>query len=87
MSKPELLNIENTIKLGTLICTACTLYFAIKSDLRDLSTQKHYEVEHLQYQITELRDCCDKKQSNNRQTFALRNEAILPNNIELLDDK
>jgi hypothetical protein len=50
--------------------------------MRDLSTQKHYEIEHLQYQITELKECCNNKRSDNEQRFAFKHEAVLPSSIE-----
>ena len=55
---------------------------AIKSDIRDMKTEKHFEIEHLQYQVTELKDCCNNKRSERRIVFNDR-AAILPNGIEI----
>jgi len=78
----ELLTLENGIKLGGLIIAFVLQYAAIKSDIRDLNTQKHYEVEHLQYQLTELKDCCNDRKKENRIVFN-DHAAILPNGIEI----
>lgn len=81
----QLLNFENVVKLSTLIVVVLTNYFATKSDIRDLTTEKKFQVEHLQYQITELNDCCNNKQ--NKQVVFNQTQAILPNGINLENDK
>jgi hypothetical protein len=78
----EILTIENGIKLGGLIIAFILQYAAIKSDIRDMKTEKHFEIEHLQYQISELKDCCNNKRSERRIVFNDR-AAILPNGIEI----
>ena len=78
----ELLTLENGIKLSGLIIAFILQYAAIKSDIRDLNTQKHYEVEHLQYQITELKDCCNGHRNEKRIVFN-DHVAIVPNGIEI----
>ena len=50
----ELASLENKIKLITFAAGLMSMYFAIKSDIRELYTEKRYEVEHLQYQIEEI---------------------------------
>ena len=58
----ELASLENKIKLMTFAAGLMSMYFAIKSDIRELYTEKRYEVEHLQYQIEEIKqDCCNEK--------------------------
>ena len=58
----QLATLENGVKFGTLMISVLSLYFAIKSDIRELYTEKHYEIEHLQYQIEEIKaDCCGEK--------------------------
>jgi len=78
----ELLTLENGIKLCGLIIAFILQYAAIKSDIRDLNTQKHYEVEHLQYQITELNYCCNGRKRDNQIVFN-DHVAIVPNGIEI----
>lgn len=85
MAQSNLLNIDSAIKLGGLLIALTGHYYLIKSDLRELGTEKKYEVEHLQYQITELKDCCNNKH-NSRNIVMNNKEAILSNGIELRDD-
>lgn len=84
--KINLATLENGIKLGGLIIAFVLQYAAIKSDLRDLNTQKHYEIEHLQYQLTELKDCCNGK---NKENMIVLNDhvAIVPNGIEIENER
>lgn len=81
-SEKQILSTENIIKLmsGTLMLSG--LYFAIKSDIRELATEKKYEVQQLQYQITELKECCKGKRSNDKQLVFNNREAILPQGLE-----
>ena len=78
----ELLTLENGIKLGGLIIAFVLQYAAIKSDIRDMNTEKKYQIDHLQYQITELKDCCNGRKRDNQIVFNDR-AAILPNGIEI----
>ena len=79
----QLASLENKIKFATFIGGLMSMYFAIKSDIRELYTEKHYEVEHLQYQINEIKaDCCDEKRKQN-QIFLKQHDAILPNETKL----
>lgn len=79
----QLASLENKIKLATFAVGLLSTYFAIKSDIRELYTEKHYEVEHLQYQINEIKeDCCDEKSKQNQITLK-QHEAILPNETKL----
>ena len=78
----ELASLENKVKFVTLIGGFMSLYFAIKSDIRELYTEKHYEVEHLQYQVTELKDCCNGRKRDNQIVFN-DHVAIVPNGIEI----
>lgn len=41
----ELASLENKIKLVTFVVGLLSTYFAIKSDIRELYTEKRYEVE------------------------------------------
>jgi hypothetical protein len=86
-SRKELLSVENGAKLLTLIVGGCSLYFAIKSDIRDLTTSKHFENEHLQYQINELKYCCGAKKRKENDEYVFNQRAITPNKIELEDER
>jgi len=76
-----MLNTENAIKLVTFVAGLSSMYYAIKSDIREINTEKHYEIEHLQYQINEIKqNCCD---DTRRKSFAIdikQPEAIKPKN-------
>ena len=76
-----MLNTENAIKLVTFVAGLSSMYYAIKSDIREINTEKHYEIEHLQYQINEIKEnCCD---DTRRKSFAIdikQPEAIKPKN-------
>ena len=76
-----MLNTENAIKLITFVAGLSSMYYAIKSDIREINTEKHYEIEHLQYQINEIKqNCCD---DTRRKSFAIdikQPEAIKPKN-------
>jgi hypothetical protein len=86
MTAPKsLLNFENIVKLSTLIVVVLTNYYATKSDIRNLNTEKHFEITHIQYQLDELKDCCNEKQP--KQIVMNRNEAILPNGLNFEDVK
>lgn len=78
----EILTIENGIKYAMLLLTMSGFYYKQVSDIRDITTQKHYEIEHLQYQVTELKDCCNDKRNERRIVFN-DHAAILPNGIEI----
>jgi len=80
--KKEILSIENGIKLGSLIIAFLLQYAAIKSDIRDLNTEKKYQIEHIQYQLTELKECCNNKKNAPKFTYK-EHRAILPNGIEI----
>jgi len=43
----ELASLENKIKLMTFAAGLMSMYFAIKSDIRELYTEKRYEVEQI----------------------------------------
>ena len=76
-----MLNTENAIKLVTFVAGLSSMYYAIKSDIREINTEKHYEIENLQYQINEIKEnCCD---DTRRKSFAIdikQPEAIKPKN-------
>ena len=76
-----MLNTENAIKLTTFVAGLSSMYYAIKSDIREINTEKHYEIEHLQYQINEIKEnCCD---DTRRKSFAIdikQPEAVKPKN-------
>jgi hypothetical protein len=76
-----MLNTENAIKLVTFVAGLSSMYYAIKSDIREINTEKHYEIEHLQYQINEIKEnCCD---DTRRKSFAIdikQPEAVKPKN-------
>jgi hypothetical protein len=81
----ELASLENKIKLLTFAGGLVANYFLIKSDIRELYTEKHYEIEHLQYQIEEIKaDCCDEKSKENNFTYK-QPEAILPNETKIIE--
>jgi len=81
----EILTIENGIKYAMLLFTLSGFYYKQSSDIRELGTEKRYEIEHLQYQLTELKDCCNDK--HNKIVMNVRREAILPNGIEFETEK
>jgi hypothetical protein len=56
----EVLTFENLIKYAVLLCTLTGFYYKQSSDIRDLGTEKKFQIEYLQYQITELKNCCGK---------------------------
>lgn len=78
----EILTIENGIKYAMLLFTMAGFYYKQSSDIRELGTEKKYEIEHLQYQLTELKDCCNGRNSN-RMVYNSHREAIVPNGIEI----
>lgn len=45
-----------------------------------------YEIKHLQYQLTELQECCNGKRNNQKQLVFNNREAILPNGIDENDN-
>lgn len=79
----QLATLENGIKFGTLMVSVLSLYFAIKSDIRELYTEKHYEVEHLQYQIEELKDCCGEKSKEQSKMVYKQKDAVLPTETKI----
>jgi len=79
----ELASLENKIKLMTFAAGLMSMYFAIKSDIRELYTEKRYEVEHLQYQIEELKSDCLGEKSNENKIVYKQMEAILPSKTEI----
>ena len=81
----ELGSLENKIKLFTFVGGLMANYFLIKSDIRELYTEKHYEIEHLQYQIEEIKaDCCDEKKTATGFVYK-QPEAILPNETKIIE--
>lgn len=79
----ELASLENKIKLVTFAAGLMSMYFAIKSDIRELYTEKRYEVEHLQYQIEEIKaDCCDEK-SKGKKIIYKEQMAVMPNETKI----
>ena len=82
----EILTFENLIKYAVLLCTLTGFYYKQSSDIRDVTTQKHYEIEHLQYQLTELKDCCSGSNNKGRHLSYNNRSAIIPNSIELQDE-
>ncbi len=80
----ELASLENKIKLLTFAAGLMSMYFAIKSDIRELYTEKRYEVEHLQYQIEEIKqDCCDEKSKEKNKIVYKEQAAVLPNETKI----
>ena len=80
----QLATLENGVKFGTLMVSVLSLYFAIKSDIRELYTEKHYEVEHLQYQINEIKaDCCGEKSKEQPKMVYKQKDAILPSETKI----
>jgi hypothetical protein len=79
----ELASLENKIKLVTFAAGLMSMYFAIKSDIRELYTEKRYEVEHLQYQIEEIKaDCCDEK-SKSKKIIYKEQMAVIPSETKI----
>jgi hypothetical protein len=80
----ELSTLENKIKLLTFAAGLMSMYFAIKSDIRELYTEKRYEVEHLQYQIEEIKqDCCDEKSKEKSKIVYKEQAAVMPNETKI----
>ena len=80
----ELSTLENKIKLVTFAAGLMSMYFAIKSDIRELYTEKRYEVEHLQYQIEEIKqDCCDEKSKEKSKIVYKEQAAVMPNETKI----
>jgi len=80
----ELSTLENKIKLLTFAAGLMSMYFAIKSDIRELYTEKRYEVEHLQYQIEEIKqDCCDEKSKEKTKIVYKEQAAVMPNETKI----
>jgi hypothetical protein len=84
-AQKQLLNFENVVKLSTLIVVVLTNYYATKSDIRDLTTEKRFEITHIQYQLDELKDCCNERQP--KQIVFNQPKAILPNGINLENEQ
>jgi len=81
----ELGSLENKIKLFTFVGGLMANYFLIKSDIRELYTEKHYEIEHLQYQVNEIKaDCCDEKSKETGFVYK-QPEAILPPETKIIE--
>ena len=80
----QIATLENGVKFGTLMVSVLSLYFAIKSDIRELYTEKHYEVEHLQYQIEEIKaDCCGEKSKEQSKMVYKQKDAVLPSETKI----
>jgi len=79
LTDKTVISMENGIKFAGFIIALTIQYSLIKSDIRDLATEKKFQVEHLQYQITELKDCCNNKK--NKQISFNNREAILPSGL------
>ena len=80
----ELSTLENKVKLLTFTAGLMANYFLIKSDIRELYTEKRYEVEHLQYQIEEIKaDCCDEKSKEKNKIVYKEQAAVLPNETKI----
>lgn len=84
-AEKPLLNLENVVKLGTLVVVVLANYYATKSDIRDLTTEKRFEITHIQYQLDELKDCCNERQP--KQIVFNQPKAILPNGINLENEQ
>ncbi len=56
----------------------------LKSDIRNILTEKKYEIEHLQYQITELKKCCNGT-TNDKTMVYNQPMAIMPNKLKELE--
>ncbi len=85
----ELVTLENGVKLGVLATfgiAIMTFLSDIKQDIALLKQGSVYEVKSLQYQITELQDCCNGKRSRDKQLVFNNREAILPNGIDENDN-
>jgi hypothetical protein len=81
----EVLTFENLIKYAVLLCTLTGFYYKQSSDIRDLGTEKKFQIEYLQYQITELKNCCGKNGTDRHLSYNNRS-AIIPNSIEFQDE-
>lgn len=77
--------LENTVKLTVLsafFVGIITYLTDIKQDIALIKQASIYEVKDLQYQITELKDCCNNRKKDNQIVFNDR-VAIVPNGIEI----
>ncbi len=79
----EMLTLENSVKLAVLLgffYNITTGIDSIKSDILLIKQGNIYEVQQLQYQITELKGCCDNRKT--KQIVMNTHEAIMPSEIE-----
>ena len=84
-SKSNFFTLENIVKLSVLsvfFVGIITYLTDIKQDIALIKQASVYEVKDLQYQITELKDCCNGRKRENRIVFNDR-AAILPHGIEI----
>lgn len=83
--KQNFFTLENTVKLTVLsafFVGIITYLTDIKQDIALIKQASVYEVKDLQYQITELKDCCNNRKRENRIVFN-DHVAIVPNGIEI----
>jgi len=83
----DILTFENLIKYAVLLFTLAGFYYKQSSDIRELGTEKKFQIEHLQFQITEIKKCCEQNGNGNERRLSYNNRsAIIPNSIELQDE-
>jgi hypothetical protein len=70
---------QNVVWICSLAISNIVTIQTLRSDIRDLSTEKRLELTHIQYQIDELKKCATKIAYSER-------FAILPKQIELTDE-
>lgn len=83
----SILTFENVVKLCSLVILLVTQNYVMKSDIRELYTEKKYEIEHLQYQISELKDCCGGNHSNDKKISYNQAYAIQPHELKMEVDE
>lgn len=61
MAANSILSTENAVKFATLLLGGSGLYFAIKSDIRDINTVIVKDKEFTEYRLNKIEDCCGGK--------------------------
>lgn len=73
-------SVQNLVWICGLAISNVITIQTLRSDIRDIATEKRLELTHIQYQIDELKKCASKI------AYAER-FAILPSKVELKEDE
>jgi len=83
-AKSTFITLENTVKLVVLssfFVAIINFLMEIKQDIALIKQGNKYEIKDLQYQITELKDCCNGHRNERRIVFN-HSPATVPNEVE-----